>query len=267
MTQCAMASAPTVILDRRGPVAWLTLDRPKRHNAFDDEMIAALTGALAGLAADPLAHIVVLAGNGPSFSAGADLEWMKRAALHSREENRRDALALAQMMRSLAELPKPTVARVHGAAIGGGFGLACCCDIVVASTEAAFALTEVRLGLVPAAIAPYVVAALGPQLARRLMLTGERIDASEAHRIGLVHEVAAPDVLDAVLDCVVTELVKGGPEAHAEVKRLVRAVQGRAVDNDLIALTATSIAEARSSAEGREGIAAFLEKRSPKWRP
>ncbi len=261
-----MADTRALILDRRGPVAWLTLDRPERHNAFDEALIAAMTEALAGLAGDSTVRVVVLAGAGPSFSAGADLDWMKRAARQTPEENRADALALARLMRALAELPKPTVARVHGAAIGGGLGLVCCCDIALASEAATFGLSEVRLGLVPAAIAPYVVAALGPRHARRLMLTGERIDANEARRIALVHEVAPATALDDALDHIVHELLKGAPSAHAEVKRLVRAVGG-IVDDDLVALTAASIAAARASAEGREGVAAFLEKRSPTWRP
>ncbi len=260
-----MAGSEGFVIERRKGVARLTLDRAERHNAFDDALIAGLTQVLGALGADSGVRAIVLTGAGPSFSAGADLGWMKRAAGQGHDENRRDALALAELMRTLAEMPKPTVARVNGAAIGGGFGLVCCCDVAVASATAAFQLSEVRLGLVPGAISPYVVAAIGARHARRLMLTAERIDAAEAHRIGLVHEVVAPDGLDAAIERVLAALLAGGPHAHAEVKRLVRAV-GRPVDDSLVALTADSIARARASDEGREGVSAFLEKRAPAWR-
>jgi methylglutaconyl-CoA hydratase len=256
-----------VSIERRGAVAWATLDRPERHNAFDDGMIAVFTEALEAVAHDAAVRAVVIAGNGPSFSAGADLAWMKRAAAQSREENLRDALGLARLMRTLAELPKPTIARVHGAAIGGGFGLVCCCDIAIAAEGARFAMTEVRLGIVPGAISPYVVAAIGARQARALMLRGARIDAAEAFRIGLVHQVVPTSQLDAAVGDAIDDLLAGGDAAHAEVKRLVRAVQGRPVDDDLVALTAASIADARAGAEGREGVAAFLEKRKPSWAP
>ncbi|MEX2648743.1 MAG: enoyl-CoA hydratase/isomerase family protein [Alphaproteobacteria bacterium] len=261
-----MAGLGTFVVKQRDGVAWLTLDRAERHNAFDDALIVGLTEAVRQIGADSGVRAIVLTGAGPSFSAGADLGWMKRAAGQGREENLRDALALAELMRTLAEVAKPTVARVNGAAIGGGFGLVCCCDVAVASATAAFQLSEVRLGLVPGAISPYVVGAIGTRHARRLMLMAERIDAAEAHRIGLVHEVVAPDGLDAAIERVLAAILAGGPLAHAEVKRLVRAVAGRAVDDPLVALTADSIARARATDEGREGISAFLEKRAPAWR-
>ncbi|MBM3583022.1 MAG: enoyl-CoA hydratase/isomerase family protein [Alphaproteobacteria bacterium] len=262
-----MSGASAVTIERRGPAAWVTLDRPERHNAFDDAVIAEFTAALEAVAADSAVRAVVIAGNGPSFSAGADLTWMKRAAAPAREANLRDALALARLMRTLAELPRPTVARVHGAALGGGFGLVCCCDIAIAAEGARFAMTEVRLGIVPGAISPYVVQAIGPRHARALMLRGTRIDAAEALRIGLVHQVVAPEQIDAAVGRTLDEILAGGTDAHAEVKRLVRAVHGRAVDDDLVALTAASIADARAGAEGREGVAAFVEKRKPSWAP
>lgn len=262
-----MSGGTSIRIERRGAVAWLTLDRPERHNAFDDAVIAELRDALVGLGAEAGVRAVVLAGSGPSFSAGADLAWMKRAAAQTRDENLRDALALAGLMRTLAELPKPTVARVHGAAIGGGFGLVCCCDIAIASDQARFAMTESRLGIVPGAISPYVVGAIGPRQARALMLRGGRIDAAEAYRIGLVHRVVAPDALDDAVARVLDDLLAGGPAAQAAIKRLVSAVHGRTVDDGLVALTAAAIADARAGAEGREGIGAFLDKRKPSWAP
>ncbi len=202
-------------------VVWLTLDRPEIHNAFDDQLIAELTVELAGLGADGAVRVVVLTGAGRSFSAGADLNWMRRTAAYGEADNLADARALAKLMQTLNELPKPTVARVNGAALGGGTGLVACCDIVVASAQATFGTTEVRLGLIPAVIGPYVLAAVGPRQARRLMLTGERISAAEAARVGLVHEVVPPDQLDRAVEHVVGELLQGGPDAIAAAKRLI----------------------------------------------
>jgi methylglutaconyl-CoA hydratase len=257
---------PSYLLERRpAGVVWLTLNRPAIHNAFDDGQIAELTTALQGLAEDDAVRVVVLTGAGRSFSAGADLNWMRRTASYSEEENLRDANALADLMRILNELPKPTVARVNGAALGGGTGLVACCDIVVASKDASFGTTEVRLGIIPAVIGPYVVAAIGSRQARRLMLTGERITAGEAARIGLVHEVVAPDRLDAMVETIVGHLSKGGPHAIAAAKRLVRGLSGRPIDQDLIDETARLIATLRVSPEAREGLGAFLEKRKPGW--
>jgi methylglutaconyl-CoA hydratase len=246
-------------------VVWLTLDRPEIHNAFDDRLIAALAKELEqiGRAAD--VRVLVLTGAGRSFSAGADLNWMRRTASYGEAENLADARALAGLMQTLNELPKPTVARVNGAALGGGTGLVACCDIVVASEQATFGTTEVRLGLIPAVIGPYVLAAIGPRQARRLMLTGERISAAEAARVGLVHEVAQPDQLDLAVERVLGELLKSGPGAIAAAKRLIRDLSGRPVDAPLIDGTAQRIAALRATPEAREGIGAFLEKRAPAW--
>jgi len=250
-----------------GGVARVTLDNAARHNAFDEALIAALAEAWRGLAGRADVRAVVLQGQGPSFSAGADLAWMKRAAGQGREANRADAEKLARMLEALAALPQPTVARVQGAVFGGGVGLVAACDIAVAAEDAVFSLSEVRLGLVPAVISPYVLAAVGVRAARRLMLTAERFPAAEAHRLGLVHRVVPAAALDDAVDAVLADLAQGGPAAQAEVKRLVRAIAGRPVDASVIAATSASIADARAGAEGREGVAAFLEKRKPGWRP
>jgi methylglutaconyl-CoA hydratase len=253
-------------VDRRvRGVVWLTLDRPAIHNAFDDRLIAELSAELARLGADDAVRVVVLTGEGRSFSAGADLNWMRRTASYGEAENLADARALAELMRTLNELAKPTVARVNGAALGGGTGLVACCDIVVASERAVFGTTEVRLGLIPSVIGPYVLAAVGARHARRLMLTGERISAAEAMRVGLVHEVVAPEQLDAAVERVVAELLKGGPAALASAKRLIGDLAGRPLAPDLIDDTARRIAALRATPEAREGVGAFLEKRAPGW--
>lgn len=256
----------SVAIERRGAVVFLRMERAERHNAFDDALIAELTEALRAAEDDQAARVVVLAGAGKSFSAGADLGWMKRMAAFSREENERDAMALASLMRTLAQVRKPTLARVQGPAYGGGVGLVACCDIAVAARAASFALTEVRLGLVPAVISPYVVGAIGERAARRYFLTGERFDAAEAHRLGLVHEVVEDEAaLDVRIDALVEALLCCGPLAQGEAKELVRAVAGRPVTAELIQDTARRIARLRASPEGREGVAAFLEKRRPDW--
>jgi methylglutaconyl-CoA hydratase len=250
---------------RAGGVVWLTLDRPEIHNAFDDRLIAALSKELEVLGADAAVRILVLTGTGRSFSAGADLNWMRRTSSYGERENLADARALARLMQTLNELPKPTVARVNGAALGGGTGLVACCDIVVASERATFGTTEVRLGLIPAVIGPYVLAAIGARQARRLMLTGERISAAEAARLGLVHEVVAPEQLDGAIERIVAELLNSGPAALAAAKRLIRDLAGRPIDPPLIDDTATRIARLRATGEAREGVGAFLEKRPPAW--
>jgi methylglutaconyl-CoA hydratase len=259
-------SDPSYLLDRRSDgVVWLTFSRPAIHNAFDDRQIAELTAAFGELAGDDAVRALVLTGAGRSFSAGADLNWMRRAANYSEAENLRDANALAALMKILHEMPQPTVARVNGAALGGGTGLVACCDIVIASEDAQFGTTEVRLGVIPAVIGPYVIAAIGTRQARRLMLTGERITAYEAARIGLVHEVAAADQLDAAVERVLGHLLKGGPRALTAAKRLVRDLAERPIDQDLIDDTARRIAALRATPEAREGLSAFLEKRKPGW--
>ena len=246
-------------------VGTIRMNRPDVHNAFDDALIAALTAELRRLDALPEVRVVVLATSGKSFSAGADLGWMKRMANYSREENLRDARALAGLMRTLNEMKKPTIARVQGAAFGGGVGLVACCDIAIAGTEAAFSLSEVRLGLIPSVISPYVIAAIGEREARRYFLTAERFDAVEARRIGLVHEVVDNDALDAAVANMTAHLLKGGPQALAAAKKLIADVSRRPMDDALSTETARRIAAIRVEAEGQEGLAAFFEKRPPAW--
>jgi methylglutaconyl-CoA hydratase len=260
-----MSEAPYRVERRAKGVVWLTLDRPEIHNAFDDRLIAELTVELARLGVDQAVRVVVLTGAGRSFSAGADLNWMRRTATYGEAENLADARALAKLMQTLNELPKPTVARVNGAALGGGTGLVACCDIVVASAQAVFGTTEVRIGLIPAVIGPYVLAAVGPRQARRLMLTGGRISAAEAARVGLVHEVVPPDQLDHAVERAAGELLQGGPDAIAAAKRLIADLNGRPTDAPLIDGTAQRIAALRATPEAREGIGAFLDKRAPAW--
>lgn len=246
-------------------VATLTLNRPELHNAFDDALIAGLTQALRTLEKNEAARVVVLSAQGKSFSAGADLNWMKRMARYSRGRNLQDALGLAELMRILHGLGKPTIARVQGAAYGGGVGLVAACDIAIASREATFALSEVRLGLVPAVIGPYVIAAMGERMARRYFLTGERFAASQALSMGLVHDVCEAGDLDRHVEAAAAQILLGGPTALAAAKRLVRDVALRPVDENLVQETAALIAGLRTSPEGKEGIGAFLEKRSPQW--
>lgn len=253
-------------LSQSGGVATISLDRPQLHNAFDDALIADLTEALRRVGADPTVRAVVLSAEGKSFSAGADLNWMRRMASYSEAENVADAKALAELMRVLNFLPKPTVARVQGAAYGGGVGLVACCDVALAAEGATFCLSEVKLGLIPAVISPYVVAAIGARAARRYFQTAEVFSAAEAQRLGLVHEVCAAEALDEAVDRVLARILEGGPEAQAASKDLIFAVADRLVDESLIDDTARRIAARRASAEGREGLAAFLEKRKPIWR-
>ena len=261
-------SATAIEIERQGPIGLVTMNRPERHNAFDDVLIGQLTEAFRGMEADDGLRVIVLSGAGKSFSAGADLNWMKRMAGFSMDENRRDAMGLAALMRTIAHLRKPTVARVQGAAFGGGVGLVACCDLAVAAAGATFSLSEVRLGLIPAVISPYVVAAIGERAARRYFLTGERFEAAEAWRLGLVHELAASEgELDEKVGEIVDALLACGPVAQREAKDLIRAVSGRPVTSELIQDTAERIAKIRSSPEGREGVAAFLEKRRASWVP
>ncbi|MFN3702141.1 enoyl-CoA hydratase-related protein [Thermomonas sp.] len=250
---------------RDGPLARLRLARGSLHNAFDAALIAELTAALESLATDPSVRVVVLEGEGPSFSAGADLHWMCAMAAASEEENRADALALARLMRTLDTLPKPTIARVHGAAFGGGVGLIACCDIAIGVPEAKFGLTESRLGLLPAVISPYVIAAIGPRQARRYFATAELFDAAEALRIGLLHQVVPASELDAAVQRQIDLLLKAGPLAAASAKQLVRSVCAHTDSARHDADNAALIARLRVSPEGQEGITAFLEKRPPHW--
>jgi methylglutaconyl-CoA hydratase len=249
----------------RDAVATVTLNRPEIHNAFDETLIARLTAAFVSLDDNPDVRIVVLAAAGKSFCAGADLNWMQRMAAFGPEENLADAQALAAMLRALYALSKPTIARVAGAAYGGGVGLVAACDIAIAVPEATFALSEAKLGLIPATIGPYVIEAIGARQARRYFLTAERFAAADALRIGLVHEVVPRDQLDARIDALIAMLKGAGPTAQLECKALVRGVAHRPIDEDVIDGTAEHIAAVRASPEGREGVAAFLGKRPAAW--
>ena len=258
----------TLALERQGPLGLVTLNRPERHNAFDDALIVELTEALRTMEADDTVRLVVLAGAGPSFCAGADLNWMKRMSGFSRDENQRDAMQMAALMRTLNNLRKPTIARVHGAAYGGGVGLVACCDVAIASHAATFALSDVKLGLTPAVISPYVVAAIGERAARRYIISGERFDCGEAWRLGLVHDIAPTDEeMDGRLNDLVDAMLACGPVAQREAKELVRAVAGRPVTSELVQDTAERIARLRASPEGRDGVQAFLDKRRASWVP
>ena len=256
----------TVLVEIAGAVATITMNRPQAHNAFDDALIARLTDALSDVGANEDVRVVVLAGRGKSFSAGADLAHMKKAAGFSEAENVADARALAHLLMILGGLPKPTVALVQGPAYGGGVGLVSACDIAIAAERAVFALTEVRLGLIPAVISPFVVRAIGESHSRRFMLTGERFDAETALRIGLVHEVVPGEAFEARGAEMVQALLQCSPDAHRRAKALIDAVSGRPIDEALADDVARRIAAARVSDEGKEGIAAFLEKRPPEWR-
>jgi methylglutaconyl-CoA hydratase len=255
----------SLLLERDGAVVRLRLHRPELHNAFDAALIAALTGALDRLKHDEAVRVVVLEGAGASFSAGADLNWMRGMAATGEAENRADALALARLMRTLDELPKPTIARVHGAAFGGGVGLVACCDIAIGVPEAKFGLTESKLGLLPAVISPYVIAAIGTRHARRYFATAEIFDAAQARRIGLLHEVVAADTLDAAVERQVALLLKAGPVASAQAKALVRTVVTASERDNIDNANADLIARLRVSPEGQEGLSAFLDKRAPRW--
>jgi methylglutaconyl-CoA hydratase len=246
-------------------VAWLWMSRAEVHNAFDETLIAELTAALKALGDDAGVRVIVLAGRGKSFSAGADLNWMKRQGNATMEDNLAAARRMAELFRTLAACPKPTIARVHGAALGGGMGLAAACDLCVASTQARFAASEVGMGIIPAVISPYVVRAIGERQATRYFQTAERIGAARAREIGLAHEVAEPEQLDAQVEAIVTALLTGGPQAQAAATALIRAVANRPVTAELIDDTAHRIAQLRATPEAQEGLAAFLEKRAPAW--
>ena len=256
----------TIQLDKTpSGIALVWLNRPDVRNAFNETMIAELTDALRAVDGDAGMRAMVLAARGPAFCAGADLNWMKKMSGYTFEQNRADALGLARMLHTLHAMKKPTIARVHGAAFAGGMGLVAACDVAVAAQSAEFCLSEVKLGLIPATISPYVIAAMGERAASRYMLTAERFSAAEAYRIGLVQEITLDEELDATINAMLGELVAGSPAAHASTKELIRAVAGRRIDDDLIGDTATRIATARASEEGKEGIRSFLEKRKPAW--
>jgi methylglutaconyl-CoA hydratase len=255
-----------VLTELDGPIAIITLNRPEKHNAFDDALIADLTQHLNAVDQLDQVRVVVLSASGKSFSAGADLNWMKRMASYTEAENAHDAMALAELMKTLYGLSKPTIARVQGPAYGGGVGLVACCDIAVGTHDAAFSLSEVKLGLIPAVISPYVIAAIGPRAAHRYFLTAERFDAGEAYRLGLLSElVNNDDELDVKIEEIIRSILAAGPDAIHEAKQLIDAVTNQPITNTLIADTASRIARVRVSAEGQEGLRAFLEKRKPAW--
>jgi methylglutaconyl-CoA hydratase len=263
-----MTTNQCIAIERQGPVGLVTLNRPERHNAFDEVVIAELTEALRAVEGEDGVRLVVLSAAGKSFCAGADLNWMKRASGFTKDENQRDSMALGALMRTLDHLRKPTIARVQGPAYGGGVGLVACCDVAIGVQAASFALTEAKLGLIPAVVSPYVIAAIGARAARRYFLSGERFDAAEAFRLGLLHELAIDEAdLDEKVGTVVDALLACGPVAQREAKDLVRQIGGRPVSSELIQDTAERIARIRTSPEGREGIGAFLEKRKPSWIP
>jgi methylglutaconyl-CoA hydratase len=250
--------------DARG-VASLILNRPEKHNAFDDVLITDLLQFLDNIEHDKSIRVLVLRAQGKSFSAGADLDWMRRMADYDFEQNLADARQLARLMYRLNRLNKPVIALVQGASFGGGVGLIACCDIAIASTDAIFSLSEVRLGLIPSVISPYVIAAIGSRAARRYFLSGERFDAACALQLGLIHQVVGPETLEASLGQCIDALLISGPGAQAAAKKLIEQVQGRAIDESLVEETARRIAEVRASDEAREGLSAFLEKRKPDW--
>jgi methylglutaconyl-CoA hydratase len=253
-------------LEYQAGCATVWLNRPERHNAFHEGLLSELPRCLAQLSQNPAVRVIVLAGRGRNFCAGADLEWMQRQALADYDANLEDARRLAWMLRTLAQSPKPTIARVHGAALGGGMGLVAACDIAIATRDASFGTTEVRLGLTPSTIAPYVIAAIGERAARRYFLSGERFDANEALRIGLIHEAVGADELDGRLGGLLDALRSAGPQAQAHCKRLLASLRGHdAFDPLVLEQSARSIAEVRAGAEAREGIAAFFAKRKPNW--
>lgn len=255
----------TVEIERQGDVATLWMNRPDVHNAFNSQLIADIAAACRELDADPTVRVVVLAGRGKSFSAGADLNWMKRAGEAGLEENLHDAMQLAGMLRNLAEMSKPTIARVQGTALGGGMGLASACDMCVSSEKAVFATSEVRFGIIPAAISPYVIRAIGARQSYRYFQTAERISAQRALELGLAHEVTTPEGLDSAVASLVTSLLQGGPNAQAAAKKLIQAVACQPINDALVADTAKRIAVLRATPEAREGLSAFLEKRSASW--
>ncbi|WP_159727719.1 enoyl-CoA hydratase-related protein [Methylosinus sp. Ce-a6] len=252
-------------LDPSG-VATLTLMRPERRNALDQSMVTELTQALRRVARDARARVVALAGAGAAFCAGGDIEWMRRVAADTLDANERDASLLAELMQTLDALPKPTIARIHGAAFGGGVGLVACCDIAIAADSASFCLSEVKIGLTPSIIGPYVLRAIGARQARRYFLTAEVISAAHARELGLVHEIAPAEELDACVARLVDALLAGAPGAQAEAKASAALFADRPIDEGLMRETAKRIAARRASAEGKEGLAAFLEKRPPSWR-
>jgi methylglutaconyl-CoA hydratase len=260
-----MTASRTLDISRQGVVARVHLNRPDLRNAFNDAVIAEISAAFRELGADRALRVIVLGGHGKTFCAGADLNWMRAMADYSWEQNRADAQGLAEMLWTVYSCPLPVVGRIHGDCYAGGMGLAAACDVLVAADTAHFCLSEARLGLLPATIGPYVVRALGEQASRRHFATAERFSAAEAHRLGFVHELCTPAELDARVDSIVQALVANGPAAVKACKQLVHDIAGQPITAALREDTARRIADIRASAEGREGVQAFLQKRSPSW--
>lgn len=252
-------------LEQQNQVATVWINRAELHNAFNTQVIEELHACFQSLNQRDDVRVVILAGRGKSFSAGADLNWMKQAGQASQTDNEADALKLAKMLQNLATLKQPTIARVHGIAFGGGMGLASACDICIASTDAKFATSEVRLGLAPSTISPYVIRAIGARQASRYFLTAERISAEQAKTIGLAHEVTAPEQLDSKIDEIVEALLLGGPAAQNASKQLIQLVDQQALTEDLLLKTAQHIAHVRQGDEAKNGLNAFLNKQSPAW--
>ena len=255
----------TLTIEHAGPVATVWMNRADVFNAFNEQLIEELTRACDLLEQDSSVRVVVLGGRGPHFSAGADLNWMRRAAQGSEQDNLEDARRFARMLHGLSTLSKPTIARVQGAALGGGTGLAAACDMAVASSDAVFSTSEVKFGIIPAVISPYVLRAIGPRQALRYFQSAERISAERALAIGLVNEVAPADQLDAAVAALVKPLLAGGPLAQKAAKDLIAAVHGRPIDAETLEITAQRIARQRRTDEARDGVSAFLDKRSPAW--
>lgn len=255
----------TIEIERNGRVATIWMNRPEVFNAFNEQLIGDLSAACSELDADASVRVVVLAGRGRHFSAGADLNWMRRASSYGEAENLEDSRRFARMLRALSEMSKPTIARVQGAALGGGTGLAAACDMAVASANAVFATSEVKFGIIPAVISPYVLRAIGPRHALRYFQTAEQISADKALAIGLVNEVTADDGLDAGVAALVEALIAGAPRAQQAAKDLIQAINGRSIDDTVMEETAQRIARQRVTDEGKDGIVSFLEKRRPAW--
>lgn len=256
----------TLKLERDGPVLHVVLNRPEVHEAFDERMIAELTRAFRRVEDEEGTRVVVLRSTGKHFCAGADLNWMKRVGEYSEEENREDAGRLEDMLRSIARCPRPVIARVQGAALGGGAGLVCAVDFAVASERAFLGFSEVRLGIAPAVISPYVLRKVGPGTAKALFLAGSRFGAQRAAELGLVYRVVPEEELDAAVDELVDELLQGSPEAQTAIKQLVEVIDGRTL-SEAREFTTRTIADLRASDEGKEGLSAFLDKRAPSWAP
>ena len=256
-----------IITGIQNGVGTIMMNRPEVHNAFDEQSIAELTTAFKKMGADASVRAVILRGNGKSFSAGGDLNWMRRVADYTFDQNVSDAMGLGELLKTIHRLPKPTLALVHGNAFGGGVGLTACCDIALAAKDTRFCLSEVRIGLIPSIIAPYVITAIGERQARRYFMTAERFDADQARHMGLVHEVvAAEGELDTAASKIIAALMDGAPGAQSLGKKLILDISGRTIDDAMIRLTATRIAEARAAPEGKEGLTAFLAKTEPGWR-